>query len=241
MKILIKDVLQIAGTAITLGDSAVLTPSLQDISTDLSYTFTFASTSINCICLGNFAQSGGVTLTVKLYNAAGLLVTRTRTYGVVGSPPYTPFSNFFDFFVTYPAIIKAEITFTADLLYIGRIALGLFRDLPIYKSREPGFITTYENRKTIGGQVVMGVGGVAKRTFSVELKGKITSTVLIDYIAMKNILPAKFPYFIDFTDEAKWLGTGLTAFYAIDNSEILLQSTINSITYSKKFNFEECF
>jgi len=241
MKILIKDVLQQAGTTIFYGSSDVLTPALKDTSTSLHYAFFFTAATVNCVCFGNFAASGAVTVTLKLYNLAGLVATLTKTYGyVVGS---TPYNTIWYLGTDYAAITSIDITFDSDLDYIGRIAAGQYRDLPIYKPREPGLICTTENRKTLGGQIVEGAGGVTQTVVNVEIKNKIDANILIDVMSMKDVISKKFPFFIDFTDDRVWLGNsfGSTAFYAIDSNNILFQSSINSVSYSKKFTFEEVF
>lgn len=236
MKILINDIAQLATTSQTLGSDKVTSPALQDVATDLSYTFTCRSTTVNCLCLGNFAKTAAVTITLTLTTTLGPTVL-TKTYGyIVGEQP----SNIiWELGADYTGIIQANVTFDSDLSYIGRIGFGNLRDLPIYKSREPGYQSSTQYRETVSGQVVDAAGGFSRRTIGCELKTKINSTILLDYSYQKNKIAKKLPYFIDFTSDSR-LGF-VTVFYAYDDSEVLFQSSMADIKYSKKFNFREAF
>lgn len=234
MKILINDIVQKSTTIVSAGSDKITTPSLIDVSTDAITTIEFDSCSINCLALGNYYYTGA-TIRVKLYTAI-------TDYTIdLTSASALPDTRIYYLGATYVSIIKADITFVtgASFHYVGRIGLGLYRNLPIYKAREPGWINTSENRKTLGGQVVENLGGVTSRTIGIELRCKITSDIYADLEAAKDHLPLKFPYFIDFTDEYKWFG--FYFFYAIDKQNVLLQSSMRTLIYSKKFEFEEVF
>lgn len=234
MKILINDVCQKTTTTVTAGSDKILTPSLQDTSSDTTTTIEFDSCSINCLALGNVLYTGA-TIRVILYTATG-----STTINLT-SASATADTRIYYLGATYTSIIKADIIFVtgAGLSYVGRIGLGLYRNLPVYKSREPGWISTAQSSETLGGQVVVGLGGVTRRKIGVELKAKITTDIYADFEIAKHSISLKIPYFIDFTDEYKWFG--FYWFYAQDLSETILQSSFKGLIYSKKFDFIEAF
>jgi hypothetical protein len=127
----------------------------------------------------------------------------------------------------------------ASFDYVGRIGLGVIRDLPIYKQREPGLESTTKNRISVGRQVVRGAGGVVFRKIGVELKAKITEDIFNDLDAARFHLAETFPYFIEFDKEQKWIPWEY--FYAVDTESILMQSGFRGFIYSKRFILEEVF
>jgi hypothetical protein len=236
MKILINDLFQKSTSSVTVGSNKILTPALQDTSTDLAYTVTMASSAVNCICFGNIKYSAALTVTVKLWTAT-TSYTITINYSFITGMAAANLIYYFS--TSYSGIIQADVTFSATLEYIGRVALGVYRSLPVYKAREPEWLYTTENQLTLGGQVIQALGGVAKRRMNVELKCKIDSDIYADFEAAKNYLPAKFPYFIDFGEDSNLFSMAI--FYAADEAPILLQSSINGIIYSKKMQLVECY
>jgi len=225
MKILINDLAQ-SGT-FTGNDSVVTTPSLMDVLTGSSgFTLSFTvsnTTAINCFGLGNT-------------DATSVSVTFGTSIGNVFSVTNDP--GLYYFTTTSSGGTNVSVTFTGGT-YCGRFAIGTYRSLPIFKSREPGYKNTQMNRETLSGQVIAGLGGITKRTFSVDIKAKVNSNVLSDFESAKNYLSAQAPYFVDFTEDSAF--TSITHLYAKDTSNIVFQSSMNRILYSKKFNFEECF
>ena len=53
MRLLIHDVFHHPSADITLGDPSIITPALQDTTTDQSFTIEFDDHEVNCIAVGN--------------------------------------------------------------------------------------------------------------------------------------------------------------------------------------------
>ena len=238
MKMLINDVLQGQNAVINVGSNNIKTPALIETSPDTSFDFSFDETSLNCIGIANVRQLSGIigtVFTVQLYDTGGPLTP----FVVSGFGIFNDYRIFY-FDQTYNNIIRAVITFAVGGTWaIGRIALGMYRDIPIFKRREPGFSSTTRNRKTSGGQKVGNLAGVAYRMVGFEWKLKINEDVFNDFDNGRHHLARGFPFFIEFTDEyQKWIPWQW--FYADDQDGLMFQSAVKRFLYSKKFTLEEC-
>lgn len=141
-------------------------------------------------------------------------------------------------------------TFESDTLtiehngtYIGRIALGKYRTLGTSPTKEIGFYTTNESRKTLSGQVIPGAGGYSGRRFEADVRYKIDEDVYEDIATAYNDQISKgFPYFLLLDDEQHKVPASMLHFYATTKQPLsLLQSSTYKFLYSYKFSFMEAF
>jgi len=130
----------------------------------------------------------------------------------------------------------STVKVTIDGTYIGRLGLGLAHDIPISPRREPGYIDP-KPRETVSGQLLPPVGEVSRRRISVDVRYRITAGMIADLSAAS--MGRSFPYFILFDKETNWIPW--QRLYARDKSKGALQSSINGMLFSRKFDFVECF
>jgi hypothetical protein len=213
MKILIDDFVQDSDAP-----DALKSPALAD---DYEFTTSIdidlgSSKTINCIGIGN---TDGVNFTVD-----GQAVTFSEN----------------GLYILSPAITDQVITIGYDGSYVGRIALGVYRQICTAPNKEIGFYSTEQNRITASGQVQPGAGGITGRKLNLDSRYKIDETIYQDF---ENAYPRQlgklFPFFLNFADELK---IPYDYFYGgFDKSVLSLQSAIYRFLYSRRFDFIERF
>jgi hypothetical protein len=124
--------------------------------------------------------------------------------------------------------------------YIGRFACGKSRFLGVAPSREPKWKSTNENRRTLSGQILPGAGGYFYREIDVDVRYKIDSEIIADIQdAYQRQIGKKYPLFILFDCETHRIP--FLRLYGSIDEDIVLQSGVNRMLYSKKFSFREEF
>lgn len=137
------------------------------------------------------------------------------------------------------SIVASNITLSHNGSYMGRIAVGLCRNIPISPSREPGFYTSVRPRTTLSGQVVPTAGGYGGWAIGVDFRYKIDKDIIEDFNRgyVTQIMQG-FPFFISFEND-KWLP--VDKFYGQTDNNIIFQSSINAFKFSKRFEFRQAF
>ena len=230
MKILINDKMQKA-TGIP---ASIITPALADryITTN-TFTATFADDQIvDCIGIG--------------YTDATEVEISDGSDSVTITLPYTTASER----VFNNGLYLLDMTFDSDTYtithdgnYIGRVGIGKYRTLGTAPSKELGFYSTNESRKTLSGQVISGAGGYCGRTIDLDVRYKIDNDIYNDiWAAYTTQIGKEYPYFILLDDEQHKVPASMLHFYAQTDKPISkLQSSSYRFLYSYKFQFQECF
>jgi hypothetical protein len=214
MKILINDLIQKSDAPASLK-----TPALADVWRGSSVVITLVSASlIDCIGVGNTDATqitiNGQTVALQSIEKNGLYIISDLTASV--------------------------LTITHNGTYIGRFSCGKSRSLGVAPSREPKFKTTNENRRTLSGQIIPGAGGYSYREIDVDFRYKITADIINDFkLAYQCQIGKKFPFFIFFDCEQHRIP--FVRMYGSTDEDIILQSGVNRMLYSKKFTFREDF
>ena len=140
-----------------------------------------------------------------------------------------------------PSITAQNITINYDGSFVGRIGLGINRNICTIPAKEPGFYSTFQDRDTVSGQVVPGAGGIWGRKIGVDVRYKITEEIYSDFTsAYPSQISKNFPFFLNFLEEDFKLPFKL--FYAsLNNNDLTFQNAINKFLYSKRFDFIERF
>ena len=230
MRILINDKMQYA----TGVPAAIITPALSDrYITDVTFTATFATSEIvDCIGIG--------------YTDATEVTISDGSDSVTITLPYTTASER----VYNNGLYLLGMTFDSDVYtishngnYIGRVGIGKYRTLGTNPTKELGFYTTNESRKTLSGQVIAGAGGYCGRSVDLDVRYKIDLAVYNDILAAYcSQISKEYPYFLLLDDEQHKLPTSILHFYAQTDKPISkLQSSTYKFLYSYKFQFQECF
>ena len=230
MRILINDKMQYA----TGVPAAIITPALSDrYITDVAFTATFATSEIvDCIGIG--------------YTDATEVTISDGSDSVTITLPYTTASER----VYNNGLYLLGMTFDSDVYtishngnYIGRVGIGKYRTLGTNPTKELGFYTTNESRKTLSGQVIAGAGGYCGRSVDLDVRYKIDLAVYNDILAAYcSQISKEYPYFLLLDDEQHKLPTSILHFYAQTDKPISkLQSSTYKFLYSYKFQFQECF
>lgn len=121
---------------------------------------------------------------------------------------------------------------------IQRLALGRGLNLGISKMREPGWNSSTEARRTLGGQVIAGLGGYAFRTLSCEVKYRLDAVFLAELQkAYPRQIARGFPFFLCFSEA----NLPFKLLYAQGPLEYLMQNATLWKLYSMKFEFREAF
>ena len=213
MKILINDFMQDSDAP-----AALISPALAD-----TYEFSTSividlgsSKTIDAIGIGN---TDGVNFTV---NGQGVTFSENGLY------------------LLSPSITTQLITIGYDGSYVGRVALGVNRQICTSPSKEIGFFTTEQNRITVGGQVQPGAGGYSGKKLNLDSRYKINQDIYNDFAAAyAGQISKLFPFFINFADEFK---IPYTYFYGGFAKELLtFQGTVYKFLYSRRFDFMERF
>lgn len=207
----------------------IKSPALADYyTTSLSFVAASPSSiSINCVGIG---YTDATQLTV--YNG-----TLTRTITISDTAPEQNGLYLID------ELTGTSMTFTHNGTYIGRIGMGTYRTLGTNPTKEIGWYTTTEKRKTLSGQTIPGAGGYAGRKAQMDVRYKMDADVYNDISnAYISQIQKSYPFFILFDDEQHKLPTSMLRFYADTEEPIsMLQSSSYRFLYSYKFLFSECF
>lgn len=133
----------------------------------------------------------------------------------------------------------AQVTIEHNGTYMGRIAGGMCREICISPSREPGFYTSVNTRRSLSGQVIPPAGGYGGEVLGVDFRYKIDRDIYTDFQrAYVTQIMTGFPFFLDFNND-KWLPRN--KFYGQTDNEMIFQSSINGFKYSRRFEFREAF
>ncbi len=230
MKILINDKMQYA----TGVPASIITPALSDrYIAATSFTATFTTDEVvDCIGIG-YTDATEVTITDGSDTVVITLPYTLATERVYNNGLYL-LGMTFD---------SSAYTISHNGNYIGRVGIGKYRTLGTSPSKEPGFYTTNESRKTLSGQVIAGAGGYCGRSVDLDVRYKIDSTVYDDILfAYCSQISKEYPYFLLLDDEQHKLPATMEHFYAQTDKPISkLQSSTYKFLYSYKFQFQECF
>ena len=226
MRILINDKMQYA----TGVPALIITPALADIYTATNtFTATFTSSEIvNCIGIG-YTDATEITISDGS-DSTTVLITKDA-----------PYQN--GLYLLDVEFDSPSYTITHNGNYIGRVGMGVYRTLGTAPTKEIGFFTTNESRRTLSGQVIAGAGGYCGRTIDVDVRYKIDADVYNDIeLAFTNQISKDYPYFLQFDDEQHKVPANMLYFYASTDKPISkLQSSSYKFLYSYKFKFEEAF
>ena len=232
MKILINDKMYFA---LNVPDK-IKSPALSDIYED-SNTFTInfpTGEKINCIGIGN---TDATQLTIA--NGIGEM----RMINITRPAPYQ--NGLYIINTIYPEDTEygGNITITHNGTYIGRVGIGEYRILGTGITKEIGFYTTTESRKTLQGQIIPGAGGYCGRTIDVDVRYKIENEIYEDIAkAYPSQIQKQIPFFLLFDDEQHKVPSTMLRMYAHTKKPIdKLQSDIYRFKYSYKFEFIEAF
>jgi hypothetical protein len=138
------------------------------------------------------------------------------------------------------AIASNTLTVTHNGTYIGRFAAGKSLSIGVAPAREPKYRSTQENRWTLSGQRISGAGGYTYREIDVDVRYGLNQTFLNDVAkAYRCQIGRGYPLFILFDCETHRIP--FVRFYGAIDEDIVLQSGVNRMLYSKKFSFREAF
>lgn len=226
MKILINDKLQYASGV----PAQIISPALADrYSISNTFTATFTDSEIvNCIGLG-YTDATEIEISDGS-NSTTVLITKDA-----------PYQN--GLYILDVEFDSPSYTITHNGTYIGRVAIGVYRTLGTSPTKEIGFFTTHESRRTLSGQVIPGAGGYCGRTIDLDVRYKIDEDVYSDIeTAYCTQIAKEFPYFLQLDDEQHKVPENMLYFYASTDKPISkLQSSSYKFLYSYKFKFEEAF
>ena len=226
MKILINDIMQ---TATGLPDE-IITPALSDRYTDsVTFTATYtADQTVNCIGLG-YTDATEITISDG---------SDTETVTISQVAPYQNGLYLLD-----QTFVSDSFTISHNGTYIGRIGMGVYRTLGTNPTKELGFFTTSESRRSMSGQVIPGAGGYCGRSIDLDVRYKIDSDVYNDIAsAYCSQIGKGYPYFLLLDDEQHKVPSNMLHFYATTDKPLSkLQSSTYEFLYSYKFQFQEAF
>lgn len=212
----------------------IKSPALSDIYEDAT-TFNAVFTeykSINCIGIG-YTDASIVTISNG---------TLTRTINITKEAPYQNGLYIFEA-LTLDSEYGGTFTISHNGTFIGRVAIGTYRQLCTSPTKEIGFYTTTQSRETLSGQKIPGAGGFYGRRFEADVRYKIDDEIYNDIeLAYDSQIQKEFPFFIYTDDEQHKLPTNMLYFYASTDKPIsMLQSSTYRFLYSYKFSFYEAF
>ena len=215
MKILFNDLIQKSNAP-----KELKSPALADRWTGTSITIALSGTNdIDCFGIGN-TDATSININGTVY-AIGTNGDKSGLYAI------TPIST-------------GTITIIHNGTYIGRFSCGKSRFLGVAPTREPKWKSTNENRRTLSGQILPGAGGYVYREIDVDVRYKIDEDIIGDIqTAYQCQIGKKFPLFILFDCETHRIP--FVRLYASIDEDIVLQSGVNRMLYSKKFSFREEF
>ena len=128
-----------------------------------------------------------------------------------------------------------------DGTYLGRIGAGRGLVIGTQVRKEPGFFTTEEPRKTLGGQIIDGLGGYDYNVVSLDSRYQIDMSMLLEFKEGRRTIARGYPFFINLEKEAYKLT--FDKMYAIDRNQrtMSFESGIINPRFSRRWEFEECF
>jgi hypothetical protein len=138
-------------------------------------------------------------------------------------------------------VAASKLTITTNAAYLGRIAAGLYCNIPTAIAKEPGYNSTSEPRTTLSGQVIAGLGGYNYKTISLDSRYKIDEYIMKEIKNGYKYIGMGYPFFIDLTDEKYKLP--FSKLYANEKNQrnLIFESGIKKYLYSKRWEFEERF
>jgi hypothetical protein len=138
-------------------------------------------------------------------------------------------------------VSASKLTITTNAAYLGRIAAGLYCNIPTALAKEPGYNSTSEPRTTLSGQVIAGLGGYNYKTVSLDSRYKIDEFIMGEIKNGYKYIGMGYPFFIDLTSESYKLP--FSKLYATEKNQrnLIFESGIKKYLYSKRWEFEEKF
>lgn len=226
MKILLYDKMQDA----TGAPDAIKSPALADIyttATSVSVTFDDEE-KVNCVGIG-------------YTDATQVTISDGSDSQIISITQSVPYCN--GLYILPSAFLADAYTISHNGSFIGRVGIGEYRTLGTNITKETGFYTTNESRRTASGQVIPGAGGYSGRQVVADVRYKITEDMYNDILAAyTGQISKNFPFFVMFDDEQHKLPDTLLHFYGrLKDVDILLQSSVYKFLYSYKFQFFEAF
>ncbi len=135
-------------------------------------------------------------------------------------------------------ITADTITIEHNGSYMGRIAVGNCMEICVSPTREPGFYTSIEARRTISGQVVPTAGGYGGQIIGVDFRYKIDEEIYTEFQkAYVTQIMAGFPFFMSFDPEF----FPVEKFYADTDANMIFQSSLRRFKFSRRFEFKQAF
>jgi hypothetical protein len=141
-----------------------------------------------------------------------------------------------------PRIVHSnQFIITSNGSYCGRIGAGLGVHIPTTPTKEVGFNSSCNERKTLSGQIIPGSGGYFYRSISLDSRYKITKEIMQEISEGYTYIGMGYPFFIDVTTESYKLL--FSKFYGIEKNQqkMAFESGTMRFLYSRRFEFEECF
>ena len=218
MNILFDDFVQYSNSPSSLRSASLAeTTKFLSLTVDLGSVRTF-----DCIGVGNTTAT---TINVNGVNVALSAVDKNGLY-LLPAP------------ITSSTLI---LTFPAENT-VGRVAVGVARQLYAAPAREPSFWSTATSRRTLSGQVVPGAGGVSGRKISLDFRYKFTREIVDDIQrAFPSQLGRGYPLFLSFTHPSELNRFPWERLYATTDNAWLFQSSVNKFLYSIKLDFTEAY
>jgi len=135
----------------------------------------------------------------------------------------------------------SQLLIVTDATFIGRIAAGIATRIGTAVAKEPAFASTSAPRRTLSGQVVMGLGGYNYRTLSLDSRYRVDEKAMSEMAEGYPHIAKGYPFFIDLSDEAYKLP--FSKLYAIDSNQqqFGFEGGIRRFLYSRRWQFRECF
>jgi hypothetical protein len=188
----------------------------------------------------------GVTVTFtteRTYNAIGVGNTNAPEIIVNGQTVTLAQPDTNGLYMLPQTYTSSTVTLSISSEYtVGRVAVGTARSTPIAPAREPGLESTSNPRITLSNQVIAGVGGVSRRTFSVDMRYKFTKEIWDDIeAAYPQQIGRGFPLFVSFDDCNVAGHYPFPRLYAQPDAKFVFQSSVYRFLYSKKIKLTERF
>lgn len=202
------------------------TPSLADITEGVLPVITLDQTEkINAIGIGN--------------TDATEVIVNGETITLDEGIPYDQYKN--GLYLLSAELNTNTLTITYDGTYIGRISAGYCPRLKAAKSREPGFVSTYQDRETLSGQTIPGAGGISRRRMDVDFRYQFNELIFNQIkIAHPTQIAKGYPLFICFED-CELNIFPYNRLYGKTKTDLLFQTSVRKYLHSIKLSFLEAF
>ena len=138
----------------------------------------------------------------------------------------------------YEDIEKIKITTPC---VIGRLAAGIYSNIPTAIMKEPGLKSTASPRVTQSGAVILGHGGYNYRSIALDSRYKINEVIMRQIEAGSDCIAEGYPFFIDLSDESYKLTFDKLYANDLKQQNLVFQSGVKRFLYSYRFEFEERF